>query len=159
MPANESDLILAGPRKRNVAEHAVDNAEFEAVRQKRSKTMPTSTSTKSGLTGTQKCPRSNSARSSEPVQSDKRLQKDWTAPIYAFFGLNPNILEIDGRRAHVFQCITKNCWGKGKNPREVCRYLDKKDAKSMSNLRKHAKTCWSVDTIDAADQSKNATTA
>ena len=35
------------------------------------------------------------------------------------------------------------------------RYLDTGDAKSMSNLRKHAKICWGEEAVAAADNTKN----
>ena len=35
------------------------------------------------------------------------------------------------------------------------RYLDKKDAKSTSNMRKHAKLCWGEETVKLADEAKN----
>jgi len=38
-------------------------------------------------------------------------------------------------------------------------YLDKKDAKSTSNLHKHAKSCWGEPTVWAVDQAKSATEA
>ena len=44
--------------------------------------------------------------------------------------------------------------GKG-NGRIVCRYLDTGDAKSMGNLRKHAKICWGEDAVAAADDTRN----
>jgi hypothetical protein len=37
----------------------------------------------------------------------------------------------------------------------VRRYLDKTDAKSTGNLRKHAKVCWGEETIAAADQTRD----
>lgn len=44
--------------------------------------------------------------------------------------------------------------GKG-NGRMVRRYLDTSDAKSTSNLRKHAKTCWGEEAVAAADNTKD----
>lgn len=35
------------------------------------------------------------------------------------------------------------------------RYLDKSDAKSTSNMRKHAKSCWGLETVEAADVMKD----
>ena len=61
---------------------------------------------------------------------------------------------IKGRRVHVFQCDAKHCKGKG-NGRMVRRYLDTSDAKSTSNLRKHAKVCWGEETVVAADQTRD----
>ena len=58
---------------------------------------------------------------------------------------------IDGRRAHVFECSTKVCKGKGKNGRHIWWYLGTADATSTSNLRWHAKICWSAETVAAAD--------
>ena len=37
----------------------------------------------------------------------------------------------------------------------VCRYLDTSDAKSTGNLRKHARICWGVETVAAADETRN----
>ena len=34
-------------------------------------------------------------------------------------------------------------------------YLDTSDAKSTGNLRKHAKICWGVETVAAADETRN----
>ena len=39
------------------------------------------------------------------------------------------------------------------------RYLDKSDAKSTSNLRKHAKSCWGAETVEAADRTKDVSEA
>jgi hypothetical protein len=44
--------------------------------------------------------------------------------------------------------------GKG-NGRIVRRYLNTGDAKSTSNLRKHAKICWGEDAVAAADGTRN----
>jgi hypothetical protein len=85
----------------------------------------------------------------------ERLQKDWTAPIYAFFKPTPTIECIDGRRVHVFECIAETCKARGKKARQVNRYLDKADARSTSNLRKHAKVCWGTEVVEAGDRTKN----
>jgi hypothetical protein len=61
---------------------------------------------------------------------------------------------INGRRVHVFECNAKRCKGKG-NGRMVRRYLDTGDAKSTSNLRKHAKGCWGDDVVAAADDTRD----
>jgi hypothetical protein len=82
-----------------------------------------------------------------------KLTKEWTSPVYAFFQPTPNIGYEDGRRYHSFKCAGKSC------TKTICRYLDKKDAKSTSNLRKHAKSCWGEAAVRAVDQAKNATEA
>ena len=84
-----------------------------------------------------------------------RLQKDWTAPIYAFFKPTPMIECVGGRRVHVFECIAETCKARGKKARQVNRYLDKADARSTSNLRKHAKVCWGPEIVEAGDRTKN----
>jgi hypothetical protein len=43
--------------------------------------------------------------------------------------------------------------------KKIRRYLDKKDAKSTSNLRKHAKSCWGTEAVEAADRTKDVTEA
>ena len=87
--------------------------------------------------------------------SIERLRKEWTSPIYAFFKSSPAIRYVGTRRVHVFECLAENCKAKGKNPRFVNRYLDKTDARSTSNLRKHVKNCWGVDILAAADKNKD----
>ncbi|KAG0695735.1 hypothetical protein DFH29DRAFT_790188, partial [Suillus ampliporus] len=79
-----------------------------------------------------------------------RLMKDWNSPVYAFFDPTPQIVEIDGRRAHNFKCQAK----RGKN--KVRRYLDKGDARSTGNMRKHVHLCWGDEVLKAADQAKDA---
>ena len=43
----------------------------------------------------------------------------------------------------------------GGNGRMVHRYLDTGDAKSTSNLRKHAKICWGEEAVAAADNMRD----
>jgi hypothetical protein len=78
---------------------------------------------------------------------------EWTSPIYVFFKQTPRIEYISDRRAHVFICAAGRC--KGKNGRDVRRFLDKGDRKSTSNLRKHAKICWGSETVEAADDTRD----
>jgi hypothetical protein len=40
--------------------------------------------------------------------------------------------------------------------RDVRRFLDKGDARSTSNMRKHAKKCWSEEVVASADKANNA---
>lgn len=62
----------------------------------------------------------------------------------------PKSIEVDGRPAHEFKCGARGCKG------TVRRYLDTKDAGSTGNLRRHAKSCWGIDVVSAADDAKNA---
>ena len=66
---------------------------------------------------------------------------------------------IDGCCAHIFECSTKVCKGKGKNGQHVQQYLGTADATSTSNLRWHAKICWSAETVAAADNTHDVHTA
>jgi hypothetical protein len=50
-------------------------------------------------------------------------------------------------------CAASRC--KGKNGRDICRYLDKGDASSTSNLLRHAKICWGVEAVEAATATKD----
>src|SRR5882757_8027605 len=79
------------------------------------------------------------------------MSKDWEAPIYAFFGPEPLVEHVEGRRCHAFQCLAKHCKQKS---RSVQRYLDTSDAKSTGNLRKHAKKCWGTEIVATADKAK-----
>ena len=54
----------------------------------------------------------------------------------------------------MFECAATHCLGRG-NGRIVRRYLDTGDAKSTSNLRKHAKICWGEEAVAAADDTKD----
>jgi len=86
--------------------------------------------------------------------TSERLSKDWNSPIYVFFKPTASIEYIDNRRVHVFECAAKGCKGRG-NGRYVRRYLDTSDAKSTSNLRKHAKICWTDEYVALADATKD----
>ena len=77
--------------------------------------------------------------------------KKWTSPIYAFFSPIPDVEKIGQRTAHVFKCLGCGCNTK------IRRYLDKQDARSTGNMRKHATSCWGEDAIKAADEAKDAT--
>jgi hypothetical protein len=81
------------------------------------------------------------------------MSKDWEAPIYAFFGPEPLVEHVEGRRCHAFQCLAKHCKQKS---RSVRRYLDTSDAKSTGNLQKHAKKCWGTEIVATADKAKTA---
>jgi hypothetical protein len=78
---------------------------------------------------------------------------EWTSPIYVFFKRTPRIEYISDRRVHVFECAAGRC--KGKNGKDVRRFLDKGDRKSTSNLRKHAKICWGTEAVEAADNTRD----
>ena len=80
----------------------------------------------------------------------ERLMKEWNSPIYAFFYPKPTIETNDNRRAHAFRCMAKGCKVR------IRRFLDKKDACSTGNMRKHAKVCWGDEVLKAADDAKNA---
>lgn len=82
-----------------------------------------------------------------------RLKKDWNAPIYAFFQPIPNVDHDNRWRFHEFTCAAKGC------KKKIRHYLDTKDAKSTSNLQKHAKQCCGSEKINAADQMKDASDA
>jgi hypothetical protein len=83
----------------------------------------------------------------------ERLSKEWTSPIYVFFRKEPRVEYLDGRRVHIFECAAAKC--RGKNGRDVRRFLDTGDAKSTSGLRRHAKKCWGDDAVEAADDTKD----
>ena len=85
--------------------------------------------------------------------STGQLTKDWTAPVYAFFKPMPTVGTHNGRPYHTFVCAALECKHKS---RGVRRFLDKTDAKSTGNMRKHAKGCWGVDVVAAADKADTA---
>jgi hypothetical protein len=79
----------------------------------------------------------------------ERLMKEWNSQVYAFFHTIPKISEQNGRRAHEFRCQAKGCKA------TVRHYLDKGDARSTENLRKHVRSCWGEDILKAADEVKD----
>jgi hypothetical protein len=82
--------------------------------------------------------------------------KEWDAPIYIFFKPTPSVEYIEGCKAHIFACNASHCRGK---TRFVRRFLDKGDAKSTSNLRRHAKNCWGEEAVAAADNTRDVRSA
>lgn len=82
-----------------------------------------------------------------------RLSKDWNAPVYAFYQPVPEIGYEEDRRYHSFRCAARGC------KQRIRRYLDKKDGKSTGNLRKHAKSCWGAEAVEAAGTVKTAAEA
>lgn len=76
--------------------------------------------------------------------------KEWISPVYAFFEPTPRIVEINGRRAHEFKCGARGC------KTTIRQFLDKKDARSTGNMRKHVKSCWGNAALMAADDAKDA---
>ncbi|KAF8340083.1 hypothetical protein F5887DRAFT_888911, partial [Amanita rubescens] len=80
-----------------------------------------------------------------------RLQREWNAPVYAFFGSTPMVEYVDQRRSHVFKCLGKGC------QRTVRRFLDKGDAKSTGNLLKHVRTCkgWGEDVYNQISKARD----
>ena len=78
---------------------------------------------------------------------------DWSSPIYVFFRKTPRIEYVNDRRLHVFECAAGRC--RGKNGRDVRRFLDTADAKSTSGLRRHAKNCWGEEAVEAADKTQD----
>jgi hypothetical protein len=87
------------------------------------------------------------------ILATERLTKEWNSPIYTFFRPVPVVEYVADHRCHSFVCAATSCLHRS---RGVRRYLDKKDANSTSNLRKHAKKCWGDDVVRAADNAKTA---
>ncbi|PPQ75957.1 hypothetical protein CVT25_006543, partial [Psilocybe cyanescens] len=77
----------------------------------------------------------------------EQLAKEWTAGVYGFFRPDPIIERVSRCHAHTFICAATHCHGPTWNIR---RFLDTKDAKSTSNLRRHALKCWGKDNVEAA---------
>src|SRR5271155_2442291 len=82
-----------------------------------------------------------------------QMSQKWTSPVYVFFKPTPRIEYKDGCACHVFECAANRC--KAKNGHDVRRFLDKGDANSTGNLRKHAKICWGDEAVETADATKD----
>ncbi|KIK12158.1 hypothetical protein PISMIDRAFT_70273, partial [Pisolithus microcarpus 441] len=81
----------------------------------------------------------------------ERLKQEWSSPIYAFFVQEPTIEYVTGQCSHVFWCMAKGC------KKGVRWFLDKSDAQSTGNMRKHVRVCWGEDIFHQITQTKNAT--
>jgi hypothetical protein len=81
------------------------------------------------------------------------MSKKWTSPVYVFFKKTPQIEYKDDRRCHVFECLAGRC--RGRNGRSVCRFLDKGDSNSTSNLLHHARICWGTEAVEAATETRD----
>ncbi|OJA08026.1 hypothetical protein AZE42_10848 [Rhizopogon vesiculosus] len=86
----------------------------------------------------------------EEEEESAENELKWISPIYAFFNPTPVVETIDGCCAHSFKCTAKGCKVR------IRRFLDKKDARSTGNMRKHVKICWGEEVLQAADEAKNA---
>ena len=75
-------------------------------------------------------------------------------PVHSLAGPGPTIWVRQVQDRPLDSLSAKHCKGKG-NGHPVCRYLDMSDFKSTGNLRKHARTCWGVETVAAADETGN----
>lgn len=84
------------------------------------------------------------------IDYTERLMKEWNSPVYVFFDPTPHIIEITDRRVHEFKCQARGCKVK------VRWFLDKGDARSTGNMRKHVCLCWGDEVLKAADSAKNA---
>ena len=74
--------------------------------------------------------------------------------MYLFFKQRPSVEYINNHHVHIFECSATCCMGKG-NGQMVCHYLDTGDAKSTSNLHKHAKICWGEEAVAATDNTRD----
>ncbi|KAL6309071.1 hypothetical protein BKA93DRAFT_821897 [Sparassis latifolia] len=86
-----------------------------------------------------------------PEEELEWLSKDWKSVAYTFF--KPEVTvesDASGKCVHIFYCMNRGCRMK------ISRWLDKGDAKSTGNLRKHIKVCWGDEALAAADEMKNA---
>ena len=75
--------------------------------------------------------------------------EEWSSPVYAFFVPVPEIVYMNGQRAHEFQCLAKRC------KQKIQWFLDTGDKKSTSNLHRHVKSCWGLDTFNTISEAKN----
>ncbi|THH29708.1 hypothetical protein EUX98_g4489 [Antrodiella citrinella] len=97
----------------------------------------------------------------DPKEELKRLQSEWTAPVYAFFKPEVEIVMITDtksgkeRRAHKFRCNGTGC------KVSITRYLDKSDRKSTGNLNTHVRKCkaWGEGVLAAAREAKTVSAA
>lgn len=78
------------------------------------------------------------------------LQRRWDSPIYAFF--EPAYVDHPPpthRLAHAFRCSARGC------KRVIYRFVETLDAKSTSNLSRHAKKCFGEDAVSAAREAQS----
>ena len=83
------------------------------------------------------------------------LIKDWTLPIYTFFGPIPDITSnAEGHCTHEFCCLAGVCKGKCTNKQIVWCYLDTLDQTLSSSLKQHVVLCWGGETVTKALDAK-----
>ena len=73
-----------------------------------------------------------------------------------FFKPFPSVQYIHNHKAHVFECVATPCHCQSCF---IHQFLDTSNARSTSNLRHHAKMCWSDEAVQAADGTWNVTSA
>lgn len=76
----------------------------------------------------------------------ERMSKGWTSYIYAFYKPDPLIDHIEGRRCHIFLCAKPGCQSRQR------RYLDGSNRTGTGNMHKHAKRCWGLEAVRAAEK-------
>ncbi len=86
------------------------------------------------------------------VLPSAELRKSWDSSVYAFYSEDVTIGYEKGCRYHEFKCLGKHC----KLKRPIRRFLDKGDAGSTGNLRKHVKKCWGGEALARADEAEHA---
>ncbi|KAH9916622.1 uncharacterized protein BXZ73DRAFT_2163, partial [Epithele typhae] len=69
----------------------------------------------------------------------------WNSPIYGFFKPIPKIVDVGGRRVHIFECGAKGCKC---NKKFINRFLNTADATSTGNMFRHARVCWGEEAVN-----------
>lgn len=70
-----------------------------------------------------------------------------------FFHSSPTIEYEGTRRCHTFKCAARSCKA------TVCCFLDKQDATSTGNMRKHVLKCWGEESYKTVMQANTLKTA
>ncbi|KAI0693044.1 hypothetical protein C8T65DRAFT_526516, partial [Cerioporus squamosus] len=76
----------------------------------------------------------------------EQKQRKWKSYTYAFYQPKVNIIiKSPTKIGHEFTCAKPGC------KQTIIRYLDTHDATSTGNLRDHAKSCWGLEIVRAAE--------
>ncbi|TFK82774.1 hypothetical protein K466DRAFT_499685, partial [Polyporus arcularius HHB13444] len=80
-------------------------------------------------------------------------QKNWTAPVYAFYKPEIVIIRQGDRIGYRFDCAKPGC------THSKTRWTDTKDSTSTQNLRRHVESCWGREILAEAQAAGSAKAA
>ncbi|KAJ2913866.1 hypothetical protein MD484_g6530, partial [Candolleomyces efflorescens] len=163
-PRNSRHLLVLSDEDDAASEKEAEQIKTTApTNQQKQRAAPRKNEKKKGTDSDSARAGSKKVRSETAEQELARMMNEWSSVLYAFFHPTPAIGEEESigkdgekviRRYHDFKCAAPRCQVKGKGGNNyVRRYLDKGDAGSTGNMRRHAEKCWGKERVDKARES------